>query len=86
MQAFQLARTSMKTKLPEVHLKHAMYLEDEGRFKEAEEEFVNAKKPKEAIDMCVLSCFSHRHVRLVLSRRRACCFVSSICEFCLVSR
>jgi intraflagellar transport protein 172 len=26
-QAFQLARTSMKTKLPEVHLKHAMFLE-----------------------------------------------------------
>jgi intraflagellar transport protein 172 len=41
----------MKQKLPDVHLKHAMFLEDEGRFKEAEEEFINAKKPKEAIDM-----------------------------------
>lgn len=50
-QAFQLSRTSMKSKLPDVHLKHAMFLEDEGRFKEAEEEFINAKKPKEAIDM-----------------------------------
>ena len=30
-----------------------MYLEDEGRFKEAEEEFVKADKPKEAIDMYI---------------------------------
>ena len=30
-----------------------MVLEDEGRFKEAEAEFINAKKPKEAIDMYV---------------------------------
>jgi hypothetical protein len=30
-----------------------MYLEDEGRFKEAEDEFVKAGKPKEAIDMYV---------------------------------
>lgn len=37
----------------QVHLKHAMFLEDEGRFKEAEGEFINAKKPKEAIDMYV---------------------------------
>ena len=36
-----------------MHLKHAMHLEDEGRFKEAEEEFINAKKPKEAIDMYI---------------------------------
>ena len=52
-QAFELARTSLKAKLPEVHLKKAMYLEDEGNFKEAEVEFINAKKPKEAIDMYV---------------------------------
>ena len=31
-QAFQLARTSMKTKLPEVHLKHAMFLEGLSKF------------------------------------------------------
>lgn len=49
--AFELARISAKNKLPEVHLKYAMFLEDEGRFKEAEEEFVEANKPKEAIDM-----------------------------------
>jgi len=35
-------RIGQKGKLPEVHLKYAMYLEDEGRFKEAEEEFVKA--------------------------------------------
>jgi len=52
-QAFHLARSSKKEKLPDVHLKHAMYLEDEGRFREAEEEFINAKKPKEAIEMYI---------------------------------
>lgn len=51
--AFELTRSSMKHKLPEVHLKYAMYLEDEGRFKEAEDEFVKAGKPKEAVDMYV---------------------------------
>ena len=51
--AFELTRASMKQKLPEVHLKYAMYLEDEGRFKEAEDEFVKAGKPKEAVDMYV---------------------------------
>ena len=52
-QAFQLARTSLKAKVPDVHLKHAMYLEDEGHFKEAEDEFIKANKPKEAIDMYI---------------------------------
>mmetsp|Transcript_15284 Transcript_15284/g.25210 ORF Transcript_15284/g.25210 Transcript_15284/m.25210 type:complete len:1767 (+) Transcript_15284:218-5518(+) len=51
--AFELARASLKAKLPEVHLKYAMFLEDEGRFKEAEEEFISATKPKEAIDMYI---------------------------------
>lgn len=51
--AFELARTSCKAKVGEVHLKHALFLEDEGRFKEAEEEFISAGKPKEAIDMYV---------------------------------
>ena len=35
----------------QVHLKHALFLEDEERFPEAEAEFVKAGKPKEAIDM-----------------------------------
>lgn len=51
--AFELARASLKSKLPEVHLKFAMSLEDEGRFAEAEASFVSAGKPKEAIDMYV---------------------------------
>lgn len=49
--AFELARTSMKNKMPEIHLKYAMFLEDEGKFKEAEAEFVKASRPKEAVLM-----------------------------------
>ena len=51
--AFEFTRASMKEKLPEVHYKYAMHLEDEGRFKEAEDEFIKAGKPKEAIDLYV---------------------------------
>jgi len=51
--AFQLATASKKEKLPEVHLKYAMYLEDEGRFEEAEKAFIQADKPKEATDMYI---------------------------------
>jgi len=51
--AFELARTGMKNKLPDVHLKHAMFLEDEGEFKKAEEEFIKAAKPREAVLMYV---------------------------------
>ncbi|KAK9829656.1 hypothetical protein WJX72_007146 [[Myrmecia] bisecta] len=51
--AFELAQASARGKLPEVHLKYAMYLEDEGRFGEAEVEFLKADKPQEAIDMYV---------------------------------
>ncbi len=49
--AFDLAKTAMKNKMPEIHLKHAMYLEDEGKFPEAEAEFIKASKPKEAVLM-----------------------------------
>ena len=49
--AFELARTGSKAKEQEVHLKYAMYLEDEGDFTKAEEHFVRAVKPREAIDM-----------------------------------
>ena len=28
--AFDLAKTGMKSKMPDIHLKYAMYLEDEG--------------------------------------------------------
>jgi intraflagellar transport protein 172 len=43
----------MKEKIPEITLKFAMYLEDEGRFQEAEQEFLKAKKPREAVLMYV---------------------------------
>ncbi|KAM5127050.1 LOW QUALITY PROTEIN: intraflagellar transport protein 172 homolog, partial [Mantella aurantiaca] len=51
--AFELSRMAMKEKLPDIHLKHAMFLEDEGKFNEAEAEFVKAGKPKEAVLMYV---------------------------------
>ncbi|XP_042245769.1 intraflagellar transport protein 172 homolog [Thunnus maccoyii] len=51
--AFDLARLSCKEKIPEIHLKHAIYLEDEGKFAEAEVEFIKAGKPKEAVLMYV---------------------------------
>ena len=38
--AFELARAAAKERLSDVHLKHAMHLEDEGAFREAEDEFV----------------------------------------------
>ena len=41
--AFQLASAAgLKTALPDIHLRYAMALEDEGRFVEAEQEFVLA--------------------------------------------
>ena len=51
--AFDLAQRAMPNMIPQVHFKHALYLEDEGHFKEAEEEFIKAKQPKEAIDMYI---------------------------------
>nr|CAB3255301.1 intraflagellar transport protein 172 homolog [Phallusia mammillata] len=51
--AFDLAKTGLKTKMPDIHLKYAMYLEDEGKFAEAEAEFIKAVKPKEAVLMYV---------------------------------
>ncbi|RYH28435.1 hypothetical protein EON65_12160 [archaeon] len=51
--ALEVAGHTMPKKLPEIHLKHALFLEDDERFREAEEEFLKASKPKEAIDMYV---------------------------------
>ncbi|MBN3302921.1 IF172 protein, partial [Amia calva] len=51
--AFELARLAMKHKIPDIHLKSAMFLEDEGKFAEAETEFIKAGKPKEAVLMYV---------------------------------
>ena len=50
-EAFKLADLHAKYKLPDVHLKYALYLEDEKRYKEAEEEYIKANKPGEAIGM-----------------------------------
>lgn len=51
--AFELASHSAKHKLPDIHLKKALALEDDEQFKLAEEEFIKASKPKEAIDMYI---------------------------------
>merc|ERR1719456_305842 len=51
--AFELANHSAKHKIPDIHLKKALALEDDEQFKLAEEEFLKAGKPKEAIDMYV---------------------------------
>uniref|UniRef100_A0A1A8U1D0 Intraflagellar transport protein 172 homolog n=1 Tax=Nothobranchius furzeri TaxID=105023 RepID=A0A1A8U1D0_NOTFU len=51
--AFDLARLSRKEKIPDIHLKQAIYLEDEERLPEAEVEFIKAGKPKEAVSMYV---------------------------------
>lgn len=51
--AFELANHSMPKKLADVHLKHALFLEDDEKFREAEMAFISASKPKEAIDMYV---------------------------------
>jgi intraflagellar transport protein 172 len=51
--AFELARAALRNKLPDIHLKYAMFLEDEGKFSEAESEFIKANKPKEAVLMYV---------------------------------
>ncbi|XP_055482913.1 intraflagellar transport protein 172 homolog isoform X1 [Psammomys obesus] len=51
--SFELARLALKHKTPEIHLRYAMYLEDEGKFEEAEAEFIRAGKPKEAVLMFV---------------------------------
>ena len=39
--------------MEDIHCKYAMALEDEGKFKEAEVQFIKAKKPKEAVLMYV---------------------------------
>ena len=50
-EAFRIAETHCRHKLPDVHLSYALFLEDESRFKEAEEEFIKAGKGTEAIHM-----------------------------------
>lgn len=50
-EAFRIAETHCRHKLPDVHLSYALFLEDENRFKEAEDEFIKAGKATEAIHM-----------------------------------
>jgi len=46
-----VAKAAVKSKIPDVHMKYALYLEDEGKFDEAEAEFIKAGRPKEAVLM-----------------------------------
>ncbi|CAH8560325.1 unnamed protein product [Schistosoma turkestanicum] len=52
--AFELAQSGCcLERLHEIHNKYAMFLEDEGKFFEAEEQFIKAGKPREAVLMYV---------------------------------
>ncbi|KAL5965213.1 hypothetical protein TSMEX_007033 [Taenia solium] len=51
--AFDLVRSCPAEKIAEVHNKYAMFLEDEGKLSEAEEQFVKAGRPREAVLMYV---------------------------------
>ncbi|RZF39607.1 hypothetical protein LSTR_LSTR001128 [Laodelphax striatellus] len=51
--AFDLSKSGMKSKMPDIHYKYAMALEDDGKFELAEQEFVKAMKPKEAVLMYI---------------------------------
>jgi len=46
-----LARSGGAERLPEVHYKYALVLEDDGKFEDAEKHFVAGMKPKEAVLM-----------------------------------
>ena len=52
--AFDLAKIAMKEKLPDISNKYGQYLEDQGKFQEAEAEFIKANTPKEAVLMYVV--------------------------------
>ena len=54
--ALQWAQLAVPGKLPYVFLKNAMYWEDQGEFRMAEDAFIKAGKPREAVDMYV-----HQH-------------------------
>ena len=51
--AFELAKIGMKEKIEDIHYKYAMALEDEGKFNDAEAQFIKGKRPKEAVLMYV---------------------------------
>jgi hypothetical protein len=51
--ALQLTECYPPSKIQDLHLQYAMFLEDEDKFTEAEEEFIKAQRPMEAIDMYI---------------------------------
>ncbi|XP_015430536.1 PREDICTED: intraflagellar transport protein 172 homolog [Dufourea novaeangliae] len=51
--ALEIAKYGSAEQKKEVHYRHAMALEDEGRFSEAEKEFVNAGRTMEAVQMYI---------------------------------
>lgn len=51
--AFELARAASKAKIPYVHEQRAIWFEDLQQFDKAEEEFIAASKPREAVLMHV---------------------------------
>lgn len=46
-----MANHNAKHKLNDIHQKNAMKLEDEKKFKEAEDNYIKSGRPKEAINM-----------------------------------
>jgi len=50
-EALLLSESCPPDRVQELHLHYAMHLEDEDKFPEAEEEFLKAQRPMEAIDM-----------------------------------
>eukprot|EP01083_Nonionella_stella_P294227 1000401_1 len=52
-QAFLIAEKTCKGKVRDVNYQWAMSLEDEGHFEKAEDQFIKAGKPKEAVDMYI---------------------------------
>lgn len=50
-EAFDIAKKNSKHKIPDVHLKYAFHLEDQKKYREAEENFIQAGKLDEAITM-----------------------------------
>jgi intraflagellar transport protein 172 len=58
-EAFDIAKKNSKHKIPDVYLKKALYLEDQQKYKEAEENFILAGKLDEAVTMyCELKDFA----------------------------
>lgn len=49
--AFRIAQDNCPEKIPEVHRAYAYFLEEEGKFSEAEDQYIHGNSPKEAIEM-----------------------------------